>query len=151
MTPSSAAAPDSIRLFGPDMLADPYPVYHRLRAADPVHWHAPINSWVLTRYRDVAAALTDPRLSADRVSYMQALAGKEELRPFFAFLSNRMLFTDGPRHTRLRTLVNKAFTPHAVEAMAPHIQQLVDRFLDRVQPQGHMDLIRDLAFPLPGT
>jgi hypothetical protein len=151
MTSSSAPALDAIHLFGPEMLADPYPIYHRLRTADPVHWHPAINSWVLTRHRDVAAALVDPRFSAERTAFMQQQAGHQELEPFFAFLSNRMIYTDGPRHTRLRTLVNKAFTPHAVEAMAPHIQQLVDGFLDRVQVQGHMDLIRDLAFPLPGT
>jgi cytochrome P450 len=62
-----------------------------------------------------------------------------------------MLFTDPPRHTRLRGLVSKAFTPHAALAMRPHIQALVDQFLDRVQPRGRMDMIADLAYPLPVT
>lgn len=140
-----------IALFGPEMLADPYPYYHRLRAADPVYWHAPLRAWLVTRYDDVFAALHDPRLSADRTIAMQAAADRPELRPFFAFIANRMVFTDPPKHTRLRGLVNQAFKPHIIEALRPHIQSLVDGFLDRVQAQGQMDVIGDLAFPLPAT
>src|SRR5262249_26229439 len=65
--------------------------------------------------------------------------------------SNRMIFCDPPKHTRLRGLANKVFTPHAVEAMRPRIQQLVDGLIDRVVTQGQMDVIRDFAFPLPAT
>src|SRR5262249_38087065 len=133
------------RLFGREMLADPYPVYHQLRAADPVHWDPDSQAWILTRYEDVAAGLHDPPRSSGRTALMQGLAGKEELRPFFEFLSNRMIFCDAPRHTRLRGLLNKAFTPHAVEAMRPRVQKLVDELIDRVQQQGHMDIIHDLA------
>src|SRR5262249_57939422 len=87
----------------------------------------------------------------DRSPMMQHLAGRPELAPFFSFLGDRMIFTDPPKHTRLRALVNKAFTPHVVQALAPHIQQVVDGFLDRVRPQGRMDVVADLAFPLPAT
>jgi cytochrome P450 len=138
-------------LFGPAMLDDPYPVYRRLRETDPVHWYEPFGAWVLTRYHDVAAALHDPRFSSERTAAMQAMAGQPGLQPFFDFLATRMLYADPPRHTRLRGLVSKAFTPHAVEAMRPHIQALVDQFLDRVQPQGRLDLVADLAYPLPVT
>jgi cytochrome P450 len=148
---STGQALDQIRLFGPQMLADPYPVYQQLRSADPVYWDQTLQAWVLTRYSDVVAALHDLRLSSDRIAYMRELAGTKDLEPFFTFLSNRMIFCDPPRHTRLRGLVTKAFTPHAVEAMEPHIQQLVDEFIDRVQGQGHMDVVHDLAFPLPAT
>jgi cytochrome P450 len=151
MTTPTAQPLDLPPLFGPEMRADPYPVYRRLRETDPVHWHEPFGAWVLTRYDDVIAALHDPRFSAERAGKMQEMTGSEELRPFFAFLSSRMLYADPPRHTRLRTLVSKAFTPHAVEAMRPHIQGLVDQFLDRVQGQGRMDVIADLAYPLPVT
>jgi cytochrome P450 len=61
-----------------------------------------------------------------------------------------MDFKDPPQHGRLRNLVSKAFTPHAVEQLAPRIQEVIDQLLDRVQGQGRMDVIRDLAFPLPG-
>jgi cytochrome P450 len=151
MAPSTGKAADPLHLFGPQMLADPYPVYHQLRSADPVHWDEALQAWVLTRYRDVVAALHDLRLSSDRVAYMQGLVGAADLQPFFAFLGNRMIFCDPPRHTRLRGLVSKAFTPHVIEAMGPYIQQLVDGFIDRVQGQGRMDLIHDLAFRLPAT
>lgn len=138
-------------LFGPDMRADPYPVYHRLRSTDPVHWDSRLQVWVLTRYRDVLAGLHDARFSADRVTHMRGLASEEELRPFFDFIGNRMVFTDPPKHARLRALLNKAFTPHAVEAMRPRVQQLVDEVIDRALRQGGMDVIGDLAFPLPAT
>src|SRR5262245_15143380 len=138
-------------LFGPEMLADPYPVYRRLRETDPVHWHELFNAWVLTRYDDVMAVLHDPRFSAERTGAMQELAGRQGLKPFFDFLATRMLYADPPWHTRLRGLVSKAFTPHAVEAMRPHIQVLVNRFLDVAEPCGQMDIIADLAYPLPVT
>jgi len=60
-----------------------------------------------------------------------------------------MLFLDPPDHTRLRSLVNKAFTPRVVEAMRPHIQQIVDELLDVVQEKGQMEVISDFAYPLP--
>src|SRR5262245_49702168 len=134
------------KLFGRDMLADPYPAYHRLRQADPVHWEEALGSWFLTRYDDVAAGLRSPQLSADRIAAMRALAGEKDIEPFFEFLGNRMLYTDPPRHTRLRLLVSKAFTPAAVEARSAHIQQVVDGLLDRVQDRGEMDVVRDFAF-----
>lgn len=147
--PDGAAVPE--HLFGPDMRADPYPVYRRLRATDPVHWDDRLGVWIVTRYRDVNAALHDPRLSADRVTYIRHALHREELRPFLDFIGKRMVFCDPPQHTRLRALLNKAFTPHAVEALRPRVQQLVDGFIDRALPRGGMDVIGDLAFPLPAT
>lgn len=138
-------------LFTAEMLADPYPVYHRLQEEDPVHWHEPWGAWVLTRYDDVVAALHDPRFSANRPKAMEAVAHRPELHRFFTFVSNRMVFTDPPQHTRLRRLTCTAFTPHVIEGLRDHIQVVVEGFLDRVQDQGRMDLIADLAFPLPAT
>ncbi len=138
-------------LFGPEMLEDPYPIYRQLREQDPVHWHEPFGAWVLTRYDEVLAALHDNRFSAERTARMQEMAGRPGLEPFFAFLATRMLYADPPRHTRLRGLVSKAFTPHVIESMAPHIQGLVDGFLDQAQQRGRIDIIADLAYPLPVT
>jgi cytochrome P450 len=146
-TPSNV----SFRLFGPDMLADPYPVYRQLRETDPIHWHAPFGAWILSRYDDIAAAFHDPRLSSERATPLQQLAPDPALRPFYDYLAARMDFQDPPRHTRLRSLASHPFTPHPIEALRAHIQELVDQFLDCVEPQGRMDVIRDLAFPLPGT
>jgi cytochrome P450 len=133
------------------MLADPYPVYRRLRTEDPVHWHAPLGCWVVTRYDDVVAAFVDPRLSSERAGPMAALAGCPDLAPFFAYLACRMDFRDPPAHGRLRRLAQAPFTPQAVETLRPLVRRLVNGFLDRVRGHGHMDVIPDLAFPLPGT
>jgi cytochrome P450 len=151
VTAEASKAPGRVPLFSHEMAQDPYPVYHQLRAADPVHWSDTFNAWIVTRFDDVAAGLNDLRLSSDRGPLLQQMAGSAELEPFFAFLSRRMVFTDPPKHARLRGLVSKAFTPHVIEAMRPHIQRLVDGFLDAVQGRGEMDVIRDFAFPLPAT
>src|SRR5581483_10094628 len=102
-------------------------------------------------YEDVRTAFHDPRFSADRTQKMCQMAGRADLAPFFSFLSNRMLYNDPPRHTRLRGLTSKAFTPRVIESMRPHIQALVDGFFDRVQSNGRMDIIADLAYQLPVT
>jgi cytochrome P450 len=130
----------------PEFLADPYPTYHRLRADDPVH-HSPLGFWVLTRYDDVVAALRDPRLAKEAIAgFVAARFGA----PVPA-MGQSMLDRDPPDHTRLRGLVSKAFTPRVVEGLRPHIQQIVDGLLDRVEGAGGMDLIEEFAYPLPVT
>ena len=117
--------PDLV-LFGPDMLADPYPTYHRLRESDPVHWYEPLGAWVLTRYADVDAALRDLRLSSTLGDVIPPAArgaqGWQALRGLYTFVNNSLVFSDPPRHTRLRELVSKAFTPRAIESMRARIQ-----------------------------
>jgi cytochrome P450 len=128
----------------PEFIADPYPTYHRMRAADPVH-QSPMGFWVLTRYDDVVAALRDPRLAKEAIpAYVASRFG---ITIVGAGLS--MLDRDPPDHTRLRGLVSKAFTPRVVEALRPHIQRIVDGLLDRVRDAGKMDLVEDFAYPLP--
>jgi cytochrome P450 len=135
------------RLREPQYTANPYALYHRLRAADPVYWDER-GSWVLTRYADVVAALRDSRLSAERFSLDVSGLPEEVQRPVRA-LSSQMLFLDPPDHTRLRTLAAKAFTPRVVEAMRLSIQRVVDDLLDAVEARGSFDVISELAFPLP--
>lgn len=142
---------DPVPLFGPEMREDPYPFYRRLREADPVYWSEKFQAWIVTAFDEVVAGLNDLRLSSDRIALFRQLAHSPDLEPLFSFLSKRMVLTDPPRHTRLRALVSKTFTPHVVEGMRPHVQQLVDGFLDAVQPAGRMDVMADLAFPLPST
>jgi pimeloyl-[acyl-carrier protein] synthase len=128
----------------PAFVADPYPTYRRLRAEDPVH-HSPLGFWVLTRYDDVIAALRDPRLAKEAIAaFVAARFGA----PMPA-LGLSMLDRDPPDHTRLRSLVSKAFTPRVVEGLRPRIQQIVDGLLDRVQSAGSMDLIEEFAYPIP--
>jgi cytochrome P450 len=137
-------------LFKPEMLADPYPVYAKWRAEDSVHWDPADSRWVLTRYDDVVTLLRSPAGSADRASAQAAFA-PASVQPLLAFRSNTMLNADGAKHNRLRGLVSKAFTARAIDAMTEKIQALVDGFLDNVQARGRMDVIADLAYPLPVT
>ncbi|PYM32958.1 MAG: cytochrome P450, partial [Candidatus Rokuibacteriota bacterium] len=116
----------------PEFVVDPYPTYHRLRAEDPVH-HSPLGFWVLTRYEDVVAALRDPRLAKEAIAGVVAARFGVEVPPGMGV---SMLDRDPPDHTRLRGLVSKAFTPRVVEALRPHIRQIVDGLLERVEGAG---------------
>jgi hypothetical protein len=128
----------------PEFIADPYPTYHRLRTEDPVH-HSPLGFWVLTRYDDVVGVLRDPRFAKEAIAALVA-ARYGAAMPSMGL---SMLDRDPPDHTRLRSLVNKAFTPRVVEGLRPHIQQIVDGLLERVESVGSMDLIEEFAYPLP--
>src|SRR5215471_7964504 len=131
----------------PAFHANPYPFYRRPREEDPVH-ESPYGMWILTRYDEALMVLRDPRF------VREGMADRLEARLGMVPEPNRtrdMLFRDPPDHTRLRALVSRAFTPRVVEAMRPHIQQIVDALLDRVHDAHTMDLIEDLAYPLPVT
>lgn len=127
------------RPFSPELLADPYPMYRRLQDEDPVHWSEPTGGWVLTRYDDVALALSDRRFSA---------ADRPPQRRYGR--ATTMVTADPPEHTRLRRLVSKAFTVKAVESLRPRIQEIVDGLLDAVA-DARMDIVRDFGYPLPVT
>jgi cytochrome P450 len=138
----------------PAVRANPYPLYRRLLTEDPVHWEETPPRWVVTRYADVVGALRDPRMSAARLVAAKDLLPEEEwdrLGPVVRSVGRQMLFVDPPDHTRLRGLVSKAFTPRRIEQMRGRIQQLVDDLLDAALARGELDVIRDLAYPLPAT
>ncbi len=129
----------------PEFLADPYPTYHRLRAEDPVH-QSPLGFWVLTRYEDVSAVLRDPRFVKEPLAaIIAARFGGQVPRG----VGQSMLDRDPPDHTRLRSLVSKAFTPRVVEGLRPRIQQIVDGLIARAQAAGSMDVIEEFAYPIP--
>jgi len=146
-------APIQFNPFLPEFHNDPYPFYHQLRSADPVHWSDLIGFWVLTRYSDCVAVLRDTaRFSADPhnwVGFEDFLQAQGGAGPLVLMQTKWMLMLDPPDHTRLRTLVTKAFTPRVVEGLRPRIQAIVDGLLDEIQNAGHMDLIAALAYPLP--
>jgi cytochrome P450 len=134
----------------PRLRQDPYRTYRKLRTKDPVHRSRLFQGWILTRHADVQMVLRDPRFSAVRSNGNAAQQiTLDETSHFYRWFSTSLLSIDPPDHTRLRTLVNKAFTPRAVEAMRPRIEQLVAELLDAVEARGEMDVIRDLAYPLP--
>jgi len=142
-------------LLRPEVRANPYPFYHELRSVDPVHWDEAMGFWALTRFADVMSVFHDPRFSRAQglMAGMNRLpeAERERARPVYDSFSKSITYSDPPYHTRLRGLANKAFTPRAVEQMRPYIQRIVDELLDAVQTagRGRMDVIRDLAQPLP--
>jgi cytochrome P450 len=137
------------RLLDPEVLANPYPLYRRLRTEDPVHWDPFLHAWVVTRYADVVTVLH--RFSANRTPTPEQLAalGLEALTPVARVMVRQMLFLDAPSHTRIRGLASQAFTPRRVERLREHIQSITDQLLDAVIPRGRMDVIEDLAAPLP--
>jgi len=129
----------------PEFLADPYPTYHRLRDEDPVH-HSPLDFWVLTRYEDVVAVLRDPRFIKEPLVSVVAARFGVTVPPGVGL---SMLDRDPPDHTRLRSLVSKAFTPRVVEGLRPRIQKIVDDLITRAEAVGRMDLIEEFAYPIP--
>ena len=138
-----------VRLLEPAVLANPYPLYHKLRSEDPVHWDWFLHTWVVTRYPDVVNVLHS--FSADRTPTPEQLTamGLSALNPIAKVMVKQMLFMDAPAHTRLRGLASAAFTPGKVEALRGHIQEIANDLLDRVQTRGRMDIIADFAAPLP--
>jgi len=139
-----------------DFFANPYPLYHRLRLESPVYWSEKLGGWLLTRYDHCTAALRDHRRlsNRDRMTVLLSPLGEEAGKRFELVrrhFCEGLIFSDPPDHTRLRALVNKAFTPSTVERMRPRIQQIVEGLLDALPDRGEMDLIRDFAFPLPNT
>jgi cytochrome P450 len=132
--------------FLPEVRANPYPLYHELRETDPFQWNETISSWTLTRYKDVAEVLRDNRFSADRTR-----ADRSSPLPSGREFQRSMLALDPPDHTRLRTLVTKAFTPRSIEKLRPRIEAIVDQLLDAAEERGRLDVITDLAYPVPVT
>jgi pimeloyl-[acyl-carrier protein] synthase len=145
----SDASLSLVRLLEPEVLANPYPLYHRLRSEDPVHWDRFLHTWVVTRYPDVLNVLHS--FSADRTPTPEQLTamGLSGLNPIAKVMVKQMLFMDAPAHTRLRGLASAAFTPRRVEVLREHIQEIADALLDRVQTRGRMDIIADFAAPMP--
>lgn len=159
-TPSDGAAGELdllLPLRSAGNLDNPYPVYSLIRTVRPV-LKVPLPTyegpgvWLLTRYRDVHMALRDPRFSVDR---MRAPLVRDNLARLPEFLRQSaqglrsMLVMDPPDHTRIRKLVNRAFTTRRVAALRGHIEDLVRELLDAAESGGRFDLIRDFAEPLP--
>ena len=150
----------NVNIASPDFKADPFPFYRRLRETAPVHRvKLPDGQmgWVVTRYDDVVRVLTDERFAKDvfRVLSKEQLASGPLLArlvtPLLMPLARHMLNRDPPDHTRLRALVQQAFSPRLVEGMRGRLQTLADELFDRVERRGRMDLIADYALPIPTT
>jgi len=140
-------------LLAPDVLHDPYTYFAHLREADPVHWNERWGGWLILRYDDVVTVLRDHEtFSSDRMTSLILELNPQEQEHFsllINYFSKWLVFTDPPYHTRVRLLINKAFTPTSVEKLRPRARQIVNALLDQVQPTSSMEFIHDFAFHLP--
>jgi len=143
-TPSSL-----LSAFRPKVQERLYDFYEELRSADDLFWDRRTGAWIATGHAVVSSAANAPGLSSVRYPDIEAVP--EELRPLARVLSRQMLYNDAPDHARLRALIGKAFTARAVAALRARIVEAVDRITADAAPTGRMDIVADLAKPLPLT
>lgn len=138
----------------PDFAADPYPAYARLRATGRAIWFEPSGQWLIPHHADVSALLRDRRLGR---TYLHRFTHEEFGRtppppghePFHVLNDNGLLDLEAPRHTRIRRLVSKAFTPRTVEELRPYVSELAARLVGELVADGGGDLVARVAEPLP--
>src|SRR5262245_34391287 len=150
-------AADPEDLFAPEVIADPYPYFGRLRETDPVHWNPRAEMWTVTRYQDLGCLVRprelvpSPVLKTDRRPPHPPIDPQD--RPLFeevrAFRSDQLVENDRPPHQSMRAAVHEYFTPQAMEGWRPFVRDAVDELLDEVEPDGRMDVLEALAAPLP--
>ncbi len=149
----NAGSPDSVlslyQLLDPEVLANPYPLFRRLRTEDPVHWDPFLHEWVVTRYADVIRVLHEFSANCTPTPAQLTTMGLSAMNPIAQVMVKQMLFMDAPAHTRLRSLASQAFSPQRVELLRKHIQEITDSLIEAVLPAGHMDVIADIGEPLP--
>ncbi|WP_242220442.1 cytochrome P450 [Bacillus cereus group sp. BfR-BA-01380] len=126
-----------------------YDIYKELRASHPVYQVYP-HAWLITRYEDAVSLLKDARL----LKNAKNIFSKEEFEASFTlengeYLRKHMLRSDPPDHSRLRSLVQKAFTPQMILQLKGNIQAIADTLLDKIEHQHTINLVNDYAFPLP--
>lgn len=132
-------------LLNPEVIANPYPVYQRLRASAPVYWHEELQSWLISHYSDLKELLRDPRFLF--ILIPPSPDQSETRSQIFELLSGMMAFSDLQNHLRLRSIVGKACET-LFARMPERIQAIVDSLLDGVEGNGRMDMISDLTVPL---
>ena len=142
----------------PKFVTDPYPLYRKLRERDPVRRDPLAPVWILTRYNDTFMMLRDPRFKKDPFASIRLPPqARQQLDvpmadAFRASLETvSMLFLDPPQHTRIRSIFTKTFTPRRIENLRLRIQRMCDEILDRAAARGRIELMSELAAPLPVT
>lgn len=137
------------------IMEDPYPIYSRLRVEAPVFWSDNWQAWVLSRYDDVAASLRD-RENLSNENRQSLLFSdltdeqREQLSPLRHYFSQKdVIGSDPPDHTRMRSLVQKTFTPKMVGALDPHIRELTHDLIEMAMQEPHFDFVQEIAHPLP--
>jgi cytochrome P450 len=142
------------RIDTPAWFQDPYPALSELREEDPVHWSDRWGVWVVTRHEHVVEVFRDPRRFSNAGRFSTFLDGlppeaAPRVEPLRRHYASGMLQSDPPDHTRLRPLVNRAFTPRVIAASAPRIEQIVKELIAGFRDRGTADLLREFAYPLP--
>ncbi len=136
----------------PSFLADPFPLYQRMRDEDPCHWSPRLKSWVLTRYEDVKRVCLDREVSSDRLRpFFASLPGPEAARigEIIRYLSHWMVFRDPPEHTRLRRLTSRVFHLKSMNGMRQRAIELAGWLLGRIGDRTEFDFVAEFAGPLP--
>jgi cytochrome P450 len=142
-------------LFSEEILQDPYPTYARLHEEGPIHYVEVAGKWAvwsIFSHAECALIAKDSRLSAKRAQQMLLplpLSRQGEFGELARMLSLWLIFMDPPEHTRLRKLLNKGFSPVAVEALRPQVQAIVDQMLSALRPGSYVELMNEFANPIP--
>src|SRR5208283_4025419 len=148
-------APVKKVLFSDEVLQDPYPTYARLHEEGPLHYLDVDGKWALwslVSHAECSSAAKDPRFSARRAQQMLLslpLSRQAEFSELARMLGLWLIFMDPPEHTRLRKLLNKGFSPTAVEGLRPQVEAIVDRMLKPLQHGSEVELMCEFANPLP--
>ncbi len=150
-------APFPFDPYDPEFRKNPYPFYDRLRSETPIFYHGDWDLWFFTTFEDISALLGDKRLgrtmdhvlSPEEVAEKRRAANWERLPYFSRYVRQNFMEKEGADHARLRKLAYKVLTPKRVRGLAPRIQEITDRLIDKVEGRGRMDFIKDLATPMP--
>jgi cytochrome P450 len=136
----------------PAVLADPFPLYRRMREEDPAHWSPALKAWVLTRYEDVKRVCLDASMSSDRLRPFFATlpsSGAARIQDLIRYLTLWMVFRDPPEHTRLRRLAARVFNVRSMQALRPNVERITAWLLERIGDRERFDFIEEFAGPLP--
>ena len=144
-------------IYSDEVFHDPYAYYGMLREHDPVHWNEPYQMWIVTRYEDVVWLVRHPEiLSSENVKRDTRPpqppidpAHTEDFHFVREFRTHEFIQRDPPEHTRMRSAINKPFTPKSVEEWRLFVRNAVNDLLDKAEPLGKMDIQKHLAMPLP--
>lgn len=144
----------------PKLVTDPYPLYEKLRAISPVRRDPLLPAWVVTGYQEVVSVFTDRRFSSEprssrtksgtfEVEFLPDGHVRRDLCVIANVLTKMMVFSDAPRHSKMRNQLGTMFSPRNVQNLRPLVEQTAEELIDDVIEKGEMDLVRDFAYPLP--
>ena len=133
----------------PEVMADPFPLYRKIREYEPVHWDPFMHSWVVTSYAECVTVLSKYKAARTPTpEYLEAM-GLSVLAPYAELMLKQILFMDPPMHASMRAMCATAFTPRRMEALRQKTTEIANELIDRVIDRGSMDVIADFAAPFP--